>query len=79
MATAIKRTVPVYTTTVALELTDQEALVVHALCGVVGGSKTETNRKHAAAVYTALEAVGVDSYPSSKTVGLDHDSMEFTR
>lgn len=78
MAKATKDTVSV--TTVTLELTEQEALVVHALCGLVGGSATDTNRKHSSAVYKALQAAGVDSYPSRVSLGLSALGLvEFTQ
>jgi hypothetical protein len=78
MAKAVKKAVvPAYTVT--LELSDQEALVVHALCGIVSGDSASTNRKHSSAVYHALAAAGVDSHPARATLGLDYGKLEFTK
>jgi hypothetical protein len=45
-----------------LELSENEALVIHALCGKVSGSDSDTNRKYSQDVYNVLSRNGIDSY-----------------
>jgi hypothetical protein len=61
----ITETTPVERT-FTMELTEQEARTLFYLCGSVTGSDTNSRRKHTAAIFYALDALGIKTVSAAE-------------